>query len=1046
MFSTATPKWLLAAGLAGLVAVPASAQSGSRADFRQFPPAEQAAPYNGPALASEALQTYVGPVAFPSTFRFADCEADQTLVQSMATAAYSQGNTAASSGGAQELGQSFTAPCDGALSSFQFTYQPRTGMEGMEANFSFTVYSGAGTASAPVATVTRTITTAAEAGAYPLLFELDSPVTVAEGSVYTVFLDNTSATNINIQGANPGPYDGGSAYASTSGGPAGAGAATAIDLRFTATFQPGDDGPPPPSGNLVEDPSFEATPAQFGDNPFWNESASSGLPGTVFANNSTFGVALARTGNYFAIFGFGEVATEFVEQTVTVPAAGDYELSFYFSGGNDRDDNEANDNDLQGALRAYVGGNVVYDVSAQDAQDYAGAYTRVQVPVTLPAGATTVRIELDVTAVPAGDNVDTYQVILDDVTLGTPAPPPTGDEVVAQSTDLVTFGVYADGDLGTEAEGGAFTGPGFTFDGTQGLFSAAFVAGTSATSLSGGAYDSASDWVTEQFVTEIDAPDGFDEAYEAIYNDGNAESPLGLRVTQRSYSDSLTADLNANVVVEFVIENTSGSDIEDLYAGIFADWDLGSATTNLADFFESDLVGLNYVYDNGPVSEYFGVAALNTEVSGYAFDQAGSDNDGEVFEGLTEEAIAPDSPGDRRTTTGVGPYDIAAGESVTVRFSFVGGEDLDDLIENAEAAALRTFDSVLSNGLITIEVFDNGVFGAEVGDGTGVVFDEANGLFDGRLVIATAPDNVYGNPYDTDPYETVESVRTEAAPAGFSRAARSSYATTDGALQITERVYLPANFPFAILRYTITNTSGADIPALYAGPFADWDLGSATANVGAYSAATRLLYVSDDNTGDESDFFGIASRNENGAVSGYALALAATAAGVSDSELFTGLTTANDDGDTPADLRTIIGAGPYALADGESLTVAFSVVAGETLADIQAAAATSLTAPLPSANEEAPIGTPDAMATALRVFPNPVAGQATVAFRAPVGADARVVVYDVLGREVLRVADQMATDVEQRVQFSTDVLPAGLYLVRLTAGGTSAVQQITVIR
>ena len=644
-----------------------------------------------------------------------------------------------------------------------------------------------------------------------------------------------------------------------------------------------------------------------------------------------------------------------------------------------------------------------------------------------------------------------------------PPPPNGGGELITLETDDASLGVYSDARIGTNG-GPDYTGPGFIFgdaqaDGTA-LFSSVFVAGVSGTQLSGTSYDADSDWIAESDFEPIDVPAGFDSAFESVITDANAENPLGLRVAQRAYSLSSDDDVSAGFVLEYVIENASSEQIDDLYAGIFADWDVGDFMQNLADFYDGTGVGLNYVYETtGPVNtNYYGVAALNEDVSGYAFDQeAGNDSpegEVEIFEGLSQTNAAPTAPGDRRTTTGVGPYDLAPGEFVGVRFALVGGTDAADIQANAEALAAAVadlafapvpaappIDAVFDNGVISFEALGNGYFGAgqDVG-GAGFSFDGANGLFEGQFLVGLSADNVVGAPYNPGEYEVVEALRFADVPPGFQNSTQAVFASADGAVEVTERVFVPSNFPFVILRYTVQNTSGGPLSGVHVGPFADFDLGSAIANIGGYDAANRLVYVSDAAVGDDTDFFGITSRTANAGVSGWSVSTVTTDAG-----LYASLSTPGTMGEAPDDRRVVLGNGPYNLVDGQSITVEYGLVAGETLTSLQAAAIQAQTAPLPTASEEVAEEL-ELAKTGLRVFPNPVASSATVAFRAPAGADARVVVYDVLGREVLRVADQMATDLEQQVSFSTTSLPAGLYLVRLTAAGTSAVQQITVVR
>ena len=271
------------------------------------------------------------------------------------------------------------------------------------------------------------------------------------------------------------------------------------------------------------------------------------------------------------------------------------------------------------------------------------------------------------------------------------------DEAI-HDNGLVQFEVYSTGNLGTEPAGpSSFPGTGFVFDGTLGLFTGSFVVGASPTQVSGNYYGGGAgtfEWVEVQGLTELAPPFGapyenFDQAFEAVYDDSAAPNPIGLEVTQRSYSSTM-AGYQGFVVVEFEVRNTSGEDLTGLYPGVFADWDVSASATNDFGGFDEE-TNLLYIYDDaGAVSTYFGVAALDrdeVEVSGVFYDALGSaEQDEDIYTYLTTLSDDPLLPDDRRPTLGVGPYDIAAGESVTVRFAFVGGADLNDIVANAEVA------------------------------------------------------------------------------------------------------------------------------------------------------------------------------------------------------------------------------------------------------------------------------------------------------------------------------------------------------------------------
>ena len=87
---------------------------------------------------------------------------------------------------------------------------------------------------------------------------------------------------------------------------------------------------------------------------------------------------------------------------------------------------------------------------------------------------------------------------------------------------------------------------------------------------------------------------------------------------------------------------------------------------------------------------------------------------------------------------------------------------------------------------------------------------------------------------------------------------------------------------------------------------------------------------------------------------------------------------------------------------------------------------------------------PDALA--LEAFPNPASGRATVAFVLPEAAEVQVSVYDVLGRRVALVAAGAFEAGRHEAALDASALPAGLYVVRLQAGGAARSQRLTVAR
>ena len=100
---------------------------------------------------------------------------------------------------------------------------------------------------------------------------------------------------------------------------------------------------------------------------------------------------------------------------------------------------------------------------------------------------------------------------------------------------------------------------------------------------------------------------------------------------------------------------------------------------------------------------------------------------------------------------------------------------------------------------------------------------------------------------------------------------------------------------------------------------------------------------------------------------------------------------------------------------------------------------------MPVASEPAP-GVPDRFALA-QPYPNPFRHTATVGFAVPVASDVRLVVYDVLGREVTVLLDGPVAAAHHEVALDGSGWPSGTYLVRMaTGGGFTQTQRATVVR
>ncbi len=79
-------------------------------------------------------------------------------------------------------------------------------------------------------------------------------------------------------------------------------------------------------------------------------------------------------------------------------------------------------------------------------------------------------------------------------------------------------------------------------------------------------------------------------------------------------------------------------------------------------------------------------------------------------------------------------------------------------------------------------------------------------------------------------------------------------------------------------------------------------------------------------------------------------------------------------------------------------------------------------------------------------FPNPFNPITTIGFKLPVSGHVTLNVFDVTGREVARLVDELKQPGEYRVRFDAENLASGMYLYRLTAGEFSHTRKMVLVR
>jgi|GEM_PF-968157 len=266
-------------------------------------------------------------------------------------------------------------------------------------------------------------------------------------------------------------------------------------------------------------------------------------------------------------------------------------------------------------------------------------------------------------------------------------------------------------------------GRGFKYpkDGTNSLYYGTLMAGNS------------QNWVVDREKTEdwqpTDDPDGrltiggtehSDQDAWAMFNDSSHLTPKGLTMTQESWAwaDPPYDDF---VIVKYTVGNAGADVIDSLYLGPYMDYDIEESSDNWGGVDTSR--NLVYMWYN-EVNPYVGVSLLEGEPSNvtiisnpnYVWPTEGL-ADTTAFKFLSGELNFQEvvDASDYSIMVSAGPFDLSPGDSVMVAFAFLGGENLTDLLTNADAAQEKYLNIVgieeptisLSNNFILLPTAPN---------------------------------------------------------------------------------------------------------------------------------------------------------------------------------------------------------------------------------------------------------------------------------------------------------------------------------------------------
>ncbi|MEL6252772.1 MAG: S8 family serine peptidase [Bacteroidota bacterium] len=301
--------------------------------------------------------------------------------------------------------------------------------------------------------------------------------------------------------------------------------------------------------------------------------------------------------------------------------------------------------------------------------------------------------------------------------------------------NLLSTSVNSNGNFGFNALGQLTDGLGVRYEeGDNTLFEGGFLVGNNSSvsdRIRNNLLSADQDFAFTQLINKVENPDRSDFQALSKYDDATSASPLGLAISQHIYAFHDTAH-DDYVIFQFEVENISGQPIADLYAGLFADWDIfaGNYNRNFALFDRVNT--LVYAKDaQGIDPRHYGMALLtDQDFKAYATSLP---NPIFNFSNTAKFIALSNEPDTATATAGLstegrdiaqfisgGPFNLLNGDKDTLAFAILAADDRAGLERHTAAAKSNYFCRVLDNGPNQDFLF------AEVSQAREILFSDQN--------------------------------------------------------------------------------------------------------------------------------------------------------------------------------------------------------------------------------------------------------------------------------------------------------------------------------
>lgn len=270
-------------------------------------------------------------------------------------------------------------------------------------------------------------------------------------------------------------------------------------------------------------------------------------------------------------------------------------------------------------------------------------------------------------------------------------------------TNLIKTTFTANGRVGY-TDNNFLQGDGFVYDNLETfMYMGGFLLGVSNDKVSNNLYNNNgydNDFVNVESPVANANSDIADLEYISVFNDnGASNSKIGLEVMHKAFAWS-DSDSENFVIYEYNVVNKNQSNIDNLYAALFVDWDLHSPSYNRAKYDVSSKTIYAWTEEK---AWFAGISALtDLPFNKYAFDNDGQNLSMNVSDGFsktekfTAMTLNRDSAGfvgrgnDVSSMISYGPLFISPNDTLKVAFVLSAGKNLFEL-QNAALQANKLY-------------------------------------------------------------------------------------------------------------------------------------------------------------------------------------------------------------------------------------------------------------------------------------------------------------------------------------------------------------------